>query len=422
MPLHIFLSTWLGTSFGILEFTKIFKDIVLVIGFLLAFVASVRQPWFKSLLKDKLVWLIGDYAALTLLLAIIKPNDQDAELLGVVYNLRFLLFFLYGWLLARLFEPQQIVKTATKLVLAVGVVVLLFGVVQYTLLPDNALTSVGYSRANGVLPAFFIDNKPDLERVMSTVRDPNSLGSYIIIIISIALSYFLLSKNKNVKQVALGLLLLGTLCLYFTFSRSAWLGMFVALAVLAALILKENNKLRLNKKYIIAAFVTAVIGLASVYALRDTYLVQNIIFHSDEQTVLEDPNELRIRFWQESVAAAVLQPGGFGPGTAGLASIRNEKQGTILNENYYLQILYEVGMLGLILFIAILIYVAVRLYRVSHTSPLVLALLASLAGLMLTNFLVHIWTNEAVAYTWWGLTGLSIIVVKRRNPRRARVR
>jgi hypothetical protein len=53
--------------------------------------------------------------------------------------------------------------------------------------------------------------------------------------------------------------------------------------------------------------------------------------------------------------------------------------------------------------------VAVSLYRANPGDFYVWALLASFAGLALTNFLVHIWSNEAVAYTWWGLAGLYMV-------------
>jgi hypothetical protein len=100
-------------------------------------------------------------------------------------------------------------------------------------------------------------------------------------------------------------------------------------------------------------------------------------------------------------------PLGDGPGTAGLASIRDPSS-TQLNENYYLQIASEVGILGLAVFLAILVIVARRLYLVHKNNPIAVALLASFAGLAVTNFLVHIWSNQAVAYTWWGLAGLFI--------------
>lgn len=413
MPFHILLSTWIGSGLNILEFMKVAKDGILVVGFLAALAASIRQPWFKTLLKDKLVQLILAFAALNVLLALFRPTDQDAEVLGVVYNTRFLLFFLYAVLLSKLFDAHQLKRQALKIVLAAGVAVLFFGVLQYTVLPDDALTNIGYERSNGVLPAFFIDDKPDLERAMSTLRDPNSLGSYIIIIGSLTLVYYLRSKNIELKKTLAWLFALSLLGLWFTFSRSAWLGF--ALAVATVILLSYRHKLSAGqlKKLIIGGVIGVVMLAALFYPLRNTYFVQNVVFHADEATVLEDPNQLRLRFWQESVQDVTERPLGHGPGTAGLTSIHNDEQGTILTENYYLQVAHETGVIGLTLFIGILALVGARLYAL-RDNPAVLGLLAAFAGLLLTNFLVHVWSNEAVAYTWWGLAGILLRPIQKK--------
>ena len=409
MPLHILLSTWVGTSFDILPAAKVFKEVALIAGFLCAAAAAITKPWFRDFLKDRLIWLIAAYAALTLLLAALKPTDQDAEILGVVYNLRFLLFFIYAGLLAGLYDVKKLLHKSLIIALAVGIFVSLFGVIQYAVLPTDALTKVGYSRENGVLPAFFIDDKPDLERIMSTVRDPNSLGSYLIIITSLALSLFFGTRQKDKARVFAGISLLGLLALLLTFSRSAWLGFIFAAVVILFFLKPLKEYLQQYKKALSIIFVSLILVLTlAAITFKDSYFVQNVIFHADQSTVLEDPNELRVRFWQESVANITQNPAGTGPGTAGLASIRNNVQGTELNENYYLQIASEVGILGLLLFLAILVLVARRLFR-RRESTIALALLAAFAGLAVTNFLVHIWSNEAVAYTWWGLTGLLLL-------------
>ncbi len=407
MPFHIFISTVIGANIGGLALMKVLKDIVLVFGFCSIMLASFHQSWFKEWLKNKLVLVIVLYAALTLLLALVRPTDTDAEVLGVTYNLRFLVFFLYAWLLVKTFPKRNILQASILISLVAGTVVALFGVIQYVLLPNDALTHLGFVRSNGVLPAFFIDDKPDLERVMSTLRDPNSLGSYLIIVMSLAMAW----RQKSAKRAKLiwsGVSLMAGLCLLLTFSRSALLGLVVALACAAALVGRSHVKLS-RKQFRVGLVVLAVaaIGfLASAFALRNSYFVQNVIFHADQSTSLEDPNQLRVRFLRESVVKIAHNPAGLGPGRAGLASIRNNVQGTQLNENYYLQVATEVGVLGLTLFLAILILVAVRLYRATGDSAYATALLAAFAGLALTNILVHIWSNESVAYTWWGLAGL----------------
>jgi hypothetical protein len=242
---------------------------------------------------------------------------------------------------------------------------------------------------------------------MSTLRDPNSLGSYLIIIGMVAAG-IMFATNRRRWELQMGFYILLTLfCLWFTFSRSALLGFMLASVIF--IFLSENRLAHVMKRHrkpiLIVTLVGAVILTSGLFMARNTYLVQNVILHSDQNTVLEDPNQLRVRFWKESALAITLQPEGSGPGTAGLASIKNDKQGTVLTENYYLQIGEEVGVLGLLLFLTILFIVAHRLYWLRE-SEMAVALLASFVGLALTNFLVHIWSNEAVAYTWWGLAGI----------------
>lgn len=411
VPFHILLSTWFGSYFHILEATKVFKDVLLFVGTLTALIAATDKPGFKALFRDKILWLIGFYALLTLIMAAFKKTDGDAEALAIVYNLRFLLFFFYAMLLSLSFKADWMLHYAVRVVLGAGLAVLVFGIIQYLWLPNDALTHIGYSRANGVLPAFFIDNKPDLERAMSTLRDPNSFGSYILIIGALALTYYLRVKNKDLKNALLGYLALCLLGLAFSYSRGAWVGaVFTILAVGYLEFMRRGKRVdaSANKLWIAAAAIAGVLLLGGVYAARDSYLVKNIVFHADESTVLEDPNELRVRFVQESLESAVDNPIGYGPGTAGLASIRNNVQGVVLNENYYLQILHEVGVLGVGLFLAILFIAAKRLYEMANGNTVAAALLASFVGLAVTNLLVHIWSNETIAYTWWGLAGLVI--------------
>jgi len=408
-PLHILLSTWLGTSFDVLPVAKVAKDVVMIWGLGMAAVVYVSRYPYHKLLADRLIQLIAAYTLLTLVMAAIKPTDTDAEVLGVVFNLRFLAFFVYGYLLSRLDGQDALKHNALKAVFVSAFLVLAFGVFQYLLLPNDALRHVGYSRGNGVLPAFFIDDKPDLERIMSTQRDPNSFGSYVLIILGLAGSLW--ARRKQYRMLASGFLGLSLLCLCFTFSRSAWIGAVVTLLTLTLLTAGRYQipPKRLKQAALVAASLL-FIGTTALFVARDSYFVQNVVFHADESTTLEDPNELRVRFHQESVDQIADNPLGYGPGTAGLASIRNNIQGTRLNENYYLQIATEVGLVGLALFLAILAVVAYRLYGLSTKDNwLAIGLLASFAGLAFTNLLVHIWATEAVAYTWWGLSGLVVV-------------
>jgi putative inorganic carbon (HCO3(-)) transporter len=420
MPFHIFLSTIIGANLGFLELAKVLKDVVLLAGFLCVLAVSLRQKWFKSWLTSPLVILTGLYGLLTLVVALWRPVDADAEILGVVYNTRFLLFFLYGWLLTKLVDAKSLRTQAIKITLVAGFIVAAFGVFQYLLLPNDALVRLGFTRANGVLPAFFIDDKPDLERVMSTLRDPNSLGAYLLIIGSLLAATWL-NLKKKVKPMLFGsYAILLVLCLFFTFSRSGWLSAVITTAVFTWLWLSKGKTKtvlqKVNKTYILVGFgVVAglMIGLAASW---NSYFVQNVIFHADEATVLEDPNELRLRFLNESIQEVVDNPLGTGPGSVGVVSSKNDLDAGRLTENYYLQIAGEVGIVGLLLFMAIALLVLVKLYGAYQTNKkdglIAAALIASFVGISFGGLLNHIWINETVAYVWWGLAGLLVLKTK----------
>jgi O-antigen ligase/polysaccharide polymerase Wzy-like membrane protein len=417
MPLHILISTWIGTSFGILEVTRVAKEGFLLAGAGIALALAIRRGVVRELLRDRLMWLITAFVLLNTLLALWRNTDQDAELLGLAYNVRFLIYFVWAVLLTKLYVSKDLLNTAVKIAVAIGAVTVIFGLFQYILLPDGALSHLGYTRSNGVLPAFFIDDKPDLERIMSTLRDPNSFGSYLLIFLGFLSVGALTRVDRHKKIYYICFSLLTLLAVFWTFSRAAWIGAVATLIVTAMFFAARKQKWIAVYKtpLLFVAGLLVVAGVVGLITFRNTYLVKNVVLHADESTVLEDPNELRIRYWQESFRDIADNPLGSGPGTAGLASIRNDER-TVLNENYYFQTAQETGVLGLLLLLAILVIVALRLFVYAQArDPVAAALLAGLAGLMITNFLAHIWANEAAAYTWWGLAGLAIFAGNSHN-------
>ena len=166
---------------------------------------------------------------------------------------------------------------------------------------------------------------------------------------------------------------------------------------------------------VLAGGIGLIILIASIAWLKNNYYGKNVLFQADQSTKQADPKQLRVQFYKASIKKIVTHPLGNGPGTAGLASIHNKVQGTTLNENYYLQIASETGILGIILFIAILAVTTQRLLK-QRGNTIAIALLASFAGLAFTNLLVHIWSGEAVAYTWWGLSGI-VLAPMPKNPK-----
>jgi hypothetical protein len=68
----------------------------------------------------------------------------------------------------------------------------------------------------------------------------------------------------------------------------------------------------------------------------------------------------------------------------------------------------ETGWLGLALFLSILALVATELYQRASGSPLALAVFVALIGVMFINLLSHAWTDDTLAFLWWGLAAVAL--------------
>lgn len=401
MPFHVFLVQWLSAYTGGIDVWKAGKDIVLVL-FLIITLALVI---YKKRFKDTYFWILvgGAFAYFLVHLLVWFGNpgiDNQAALLGTAYNCRLFGYAILGWGAFIIYPGKFNLKLAFKFMLAASAAVAFLGVLQY-LLPKDFLSHFGYSIERGVKPMFFIDDKPDLPRIMSTIRDPNSLGAYLIL--PITLLSIVLIKLKANRMLTGGLILLLGLALTLTFSRSAWLGTAASLLLAFAWIYQAQVKV-FARKYSLYIAAGAILVVLGAFAMRDQYFVQNVIFHADESTQLTSPNDLRVDFAQKVSDQIMEKPFGHGPGTAGLVSIQTDN--VVLTENYFLQIAYEVGVQGLILMLALMAFI-IRLLAI-RGDTYAKVLIAAFLGISISAILLHTWSNEAIAATWFILTGLTI--------------
>jgi hypothetical protein len=408
MPFHVFLVQSLSLVTGGLEVWKIGKD-VLLFGVVLFTICIVF--WQKQGTK-LFYWLLGisaGYFGLHILLWALYPDLYErSALLGIIYNVRLPGFLLLGYGAVLLNPTKFVFRSILKMVIVVSSVVAFLGVLQY-FLPKDILTHVGYSLDRGVRPAFFIDDNPDLPRIMSTLREPNALAAYLLLPFT-ALTLFVLRVRDQRRRIICAMLwILHAAALFLTFSRSAWLGALLAGAIV---IWWQCSSLfvRLVRRWW-HVLVVMVVGVAvfGVTQLNNQF-VRSYITHSTPEAVQDlDSNDYHWLFVRQGIEGIVAWPLGHGPGTAGIVSIQNPA-GSFLTENYYVQIGYEVGVLGLGIFIALSALVYVRLYR--RHDAIGVVLLASFWAYVVTNMLLHTWSNEAVAAQWWLLAGMALTVAR----------
>lgn len=406
MPFHIFLAQSLSLSTGGLDVWKVAKDFVTI--FLLVF--AIVFALYSQKLRDNKVFRI------TLILAIVygllhfltyifsKQTSLSVAMLASTYNNRLFWYFLIAFVGVRLVKDKNIDVRVIKLILAISTLVCLVGLLQW-FLPKDILTHIGYSIERGVKPNFFINDDINYPRIMSTIRDPNSLGAFLILPTLLLASLYGKVKKERKRLIA-GLLLLHALILILTFSRAAWGGIIISGLTLLIIGNKKKASFLLKQYWMILVALIILFGVG-LYSQRQSYFVRSVVFRIDDKNKATDPDsdQLHVYFIEKGVNGVIQKPMGYGPGTAGIVSIQNENGGT-LTENYYIQIAHEVGVFGLLIFVMAWGYVVKLL--VQAKSVLGTTLVASACAYAVMAMVMHLWSNEAVAAQWWLLAGAII--------------
>lgn len=406
LPFHAVFTTWLGANFGHIDLFRIWKELLLVpLGLGALMLISKRKLPIDEHIQA-IIYLMVGYALLHISLGLVALTAHRVNASALIYalliNIRFFVFFVVCYIVA--LETPHLRSSWQKFVLIPAVLVIVFGLMQQFVLPANILTHVGYGPAT--TPAYqTIDQKPDYTRIQSTLRGPNPLGAYLVVILSSIIALYIRSKKYRGQLIIFGLAT--TVLLIFTYSRSAWLG--TALSVgLVVYWTARNQKVR-RWTVLVAGLSILILG-GVVLVLRNNDVLQNTLFHTDETSrSSESSNAVRTQALTEGAKSILREPIGRGPGTAGPASFRNVTTPRIA-ENYFVQIAQEVGVIGLALFLAINVLVFIELWQ-RRTDQLAVILLAGLAGLMLVNMISHAWADDTLSLIFWGLAGLAIAPV-----------
>jgi hypothetical protein len=192
--------------------------------------------------------------------------------------------------------------------------------------------------------------------------------------------------------------------LFFSFSRSAWIGGALSITVLLFL----SHLSRKTQKIALGVAAGLVIVAASLtLAFHNSHKYENFVFHTQKHSAVKTTsNHGHLEAIRMGISDLWHHPLGDGPGTAGPASFYNHGKVRIA-ENYFVQIGQETGWLGLLLFLLINAGVGALLY-VRRGDALALSLFASFVGLTFINLLSHAWTDDTLAYVWWGLAGIAM--------------
>jgi hypothetical protein len=391
LPFSPFLVTLISKYAGQHLVIDSWKEILLFSIYVGLVIARPKQL-IELIRNNRLVQVIFIYVAFLSLVYLVREKSVTT-LAGLVYATRFLLALIVGALSGRLLSVGPIVKK----IIGISVVVCVIGFTILAL-PSQILTHVGYDApgvdtVNNPASVHYVSESLKIERMMSTFKGPNSLGLYLLLPFALVL----FAKRKKSSPYFYVFLIGSSILL--TFSRSALLGLLVMIAFYVWIMRRsfQVQAHKLSNPTIAGAIISIIVLTIALGPVSG-----RLFFHQDAGQS-NGSTSSRLNHYQQDATDIAAHPLGNGLGTASPAGRVSGKPVNV-SENYYLQIAKESGIIGLLLFIAILVYLYKALKLLKGTTRSVM--IASFFGLLVANLFIPAWADEVVAITWWLFAGI----------------
>lgn len=331
-------------------------------------------------------WLILAGLELMVFISILVAADIPAAIYGYV---NFLLGIGLMWIVFYgKFDKVRLVGAF----LAGAVVQSVFGIWQFLAQSDISSKWLGMAMHNaGEMGASVVETLAGGRwlRAYGTLDHPNILGGYLVIAILLAVYLYVSGAGKNKhkdgtntrstlfklssilsrhqKPILVGVVALLFVCLFFTFSRTAWAGLLVGLITFFAITLYWRQK-HVQKKILKVLAVLAVLS-AVLFGFYSELVISRL--SQDTYTEIKSTTE---RMSSYEIAAGVVRENlflgagirNYGPEVENMAGAEGSYYMYQPVHNVFLLVLAEIGLLGVIMFVAVLQYIFSRI--ISATS------------------------------------------------------
>jgi len=248
----------------------------------------------------------------------------------------------------------------------------------------------------------WIEWYPKEPRIMASMGNPTFFAAYLVLLLPVAINFFVAVKSSEAR-IGLGILSgLLYLCLLFTYTRAAWLGLLVAVAVNCLLLWKFVGwaELRASQATKYAAVLAVILVTLSGIAVVRSPLSLGQRFASSFQT-REISNVQRLMIWEGAWKIFRSHPVvGAGVGTFLIHVPEYQSpqwygySRTVITDhahNEFLETMAEAGSIGLAVFLWLAVTYVWVVVRVMRTAPeqywryLASGLLAGLIAFMIQN-------------------------------------
>ncbi len=299
---------------------------------------------------------------------------------GMVDHYLMLLVFFYGVIKAK--DVVWLIRSVIWLVMLGNAVTLAdaFG------MPDLGMLAVHYSG-----------------RVQGFIGQPNDYGSFLSFFLPATIALFV--TEAGFKRFLAGIGVLATfVTLLLTFSRGSWLGVVVG-AVAAAFFLRKHISMRAVTLSVTAAIAATVITVPLIFVsgFGEIFMDRLALLSGDAHTLSQGRSTL----WLHALSVMMERPETFITGY-GWNAYANFREFRLVTHNTYLAYLFNIGLIGLVLFLSTLSGVFTKLRWAVRTmssdeKPFVTSGIFGFSALCVGMFFTEIFSGGILIWAFIGL-------------------
>lgn len=242
-------------------------------------------------------------------------------------------------------------------------------------------------------------------RVYSTFDNPNVLGEFLVIMIPTTAALIWANKKHGHKMVYTFIILCLCACIVFTWSRGAWLGVMLAVALFLLI---------MDKRWALAG-VVALFALPFILS-TDNAITERILSIGNTK---DTSTAYRVSIWMASVKLIRdFWLSGIGLGSDAFSMIYPKyalagANFALHSHNLFLQIWVEMGLIGIVSFFALVIAfirqafsLAVYRKRGGICATVIIGASAGILGYLFQGLTDNVWYNYKMLLIFWIVLGL----------------
>ena len=373
----------LGRGTGARGVTLRFDDVLLLVVGLGWFAKSATKKELGLFLETPLNRPIAYYIIACLISTLIGFAMGRLNLkTGLFFVLKYFEYFIVYFMAVNHLKDKEQIKRFVIFMLAVCMVICVIAILQIP--------------AGGRVTAPF----------EGEVGEPNTLGGYLVLMLSITLGLLVTSDSMKRKTFLGILVILIAISLLATLSRSSWLAIG---PMLLTLIYFSKRKLALVVPLVIIVLVLPFIMPHAVKERALFTVTQRI--HPGQQVEiggirLDTSTSARVNAWKRILTTEFIEHPIFGSGVTGYGLV----------DAQYPRVLVETGILGLIAFLTLIFSIykhALSIYR-NTSDPLFgglsLGYLAGFVAMLVHGIGTNVFIIVRIMEPFWFLTAIIIMI------------